>query len=365
MKLMRMKLVGVFSTSVLAACGGGGDGNQAPAVQYERVVSFGDSLSDVGTYNVSGVASLGGGKYTVNGASAKNWTELISAQLGVAAPCAAQTGLEGTGIYVSSSLVLPLTATQTDHAGCYNYAQGGARVTAPYGPGNRNLGGANVVLGQLTVPVQQQIANHLAAAGGFTSRDLVTVMAGGNDIFINAGLVSASAMTPTDAVTNMGQAGAELASYVRTQIVANGATHVLVANLVDVSKSPYVYAISDATLRAQTAALIQQMVTAFNQQLAAGLATTNGVLLVDTYTASQEQAANPTKYGLSNATEPACIVNNTSANPLSSSLVCSSANVIGGDISTYLFADTVHPTPYGYKLLAQLIAQKLVARGWL
>lgn len=71
MKLMRMTLTSVIGAAVLTACGGGGDGNQAPAVQYERVVSFGDSLSDVGTYNVSGVAALGGGKYTVNGASAK------------------------------------------------------------------------------------------------------------------------------------------------------------------------------------------------------------------------------------------------------------------------------------------------------
>jgi phospholipase/lecithinase/hemolysin len=39
--------------------------------------------------------------------------------------------------------------------------------------------------------------------------------------------------------------------------------------------------------------------------------------------------------------------------------------VISGDISTYLFADGVHPTPYGYKLMAQEAAKYLVIAGWL
>ena len=82
----------------LAGCGGGSDGNQKLRVSYSSLISFGDSLSDVGTYKVGTVAALGGGKYTVNSASDKNWTELIAAQLGVSAPCAAQTGPPGAGM---------------------------------------------------------------------------------------------------------------------------------------------------------------------------------------------------------------------------------------------------------------------------
>ena len=37
-----------------SACGGGGDGDQGPRVQYSSMVSFGDSLSDVGTYATGG-----------------------------------------------------------------------------------------------------------------------------------------------------------------------------------------------------------------------------------------------------------------------------------------------------------------------
>ncbi|MFM7332690.1 MAG: esterase, partial [Brachymonas sp.] len=47
------------------------------------------------------------------------------------------------------------------------------------------------------------------------------------------------------------------------------------------------------------------------------------------------------------------------------SLVCNPTNVISGDLSTYAFADNVHPTPVGHKLLAQLVAKTLAAVGWL
>ncbi len=33
--------------------------------------------------------------------------------------------------------------------------------------------------------------------------------------------------------------------------------------------------------------------------------------------------------------------------------------------NTYLFADSVHPTPIGYRLLAELVGEKLAIKGWL
>jgi phospholipase/lecithinase/hemolysin len=254
----------------------------------------------------------------------------------------------------------------TNHAGCTNYAQGGARVTNPVGPGNKNLGEANAVLGQLTVPIVTQVANHLAASGGsFSGKELVTVMAGGNDIFINfavfggsvqAGMPATAAATA--AVTAMGTAGAELAAYVKSQILAKGAKSVLVVNLPDVSKTPF-----GVSLESAAPTVINTMVQAFNSQLQAGLAGTTAVV-VDAYTASREQFANPAQFGVSNSTTPACNLA-AAANPLASSLVCSAANVIAGDVSRYYFADSVHPTPYGYKLLAQLVSRSMAQAGWL
>ncbi len=343
---------------LLAACGGGGDGDQSPRVKYSAMVSFGDSLSDVGSYATATLkASTGGGKYTVNGTAGKNWTELIAAQIQTSAPCAAQTGLESSG---------PLAAfaeATANHASCYGYAQGGARVTNPVGPGNTALialGDTSGYLGQLTDPVVNQINRHLTAVGGtFSGTELVTVMAGGNDVFMNAAAVGAAQQTPTQAVTAMGVAGAELAGYINALIVANGAKHVVVVNLPDVSQTPSTYAAEAVTPGTQ--ALIQQMSITFNAQLKAGLASTSGVLLVDAYTQGQDQVAHPAQYGLTNVTTPACALSATVFN----SLVCSTATLISGDVSHYQFADTVHPTPYGYQLLAQFVAKRMTEAGWL
>jgi len=226
------------------------------------------------------------------------------------------------------------------------------------------------------VPVITQINNHLTAMGGsFSGTELVLVMAGGNDTFIDLATITptvtalvtsgmsvdaATVQASTAAVTAMGTAGAELAAYVKTLIVGKGAKYVTVVNLPDVSKTPFAYSQSP-----ETQGLINTMVVAFNTQLETGLAGTPGVIIVDAYSDNRNQAANPASYALSNVTEPACNLTAPSPNALGSSLVCNSSNVISGDTSHYLFADTVHPTPYGYKLLAQLVTKSMVLAGWL
>src|SRR3978361_2316416 len=53
--------------AVLAACGGGSDNTTPPAGGLKlQVVSFGDSLSDVGTYAPVAAANFGGGRFTTN-----------------------------------------------------------------------------------------------------------------------------------------------------------------------------------------------------------------------------------------------------------------------------------------------------------
>ena len=105
---------------ILAGCGGGGAGDQSPKIKFTSQVSFGDSLSDVGTYKVGSIAAAGGGQFTINGVG-KNWIELMAAQLGLPAPCAAVKGGYGS-------------AAQPQ-PGCYGYAQGGARVANQPGIG--------------------------------------------------------------------------------------------------------------------------------------------------------------------------------------------------------------------------------------
>lgn len=334
--------------AVLASCGGGGDGDQSPRVSYGKLVSFGDSLSDVGSYRVGAIAQLGGGEYSINGASGVNWTELLAAAAHVAAPCAAQTGLQST---IPSIPVVPVA----NHAGCYGYAQGGARVTDPIGIGNAALPPPQ--LGQLTDPVKNQILRHLAASGGtFAADDLVTVLAGGNDVFFNLGAIQ-QGLTPTQAVTALATAGGELGAYVKSLVVANGAKRVVVVNLPDVSQTPFAY-----SLDAPTQGLINTMVQQFNGQLASALAGVPEVLLVDAYTQGRDQTAQPAKYALTNITTPAC---DPAKLALPTSLVCSASTLVAGDVSGYEFADDVHPTPFAYSLLARYVAENMLKKGWL
>lgn len=433
----------LLAAAVLSACGGNDGDNvvTAPKPVFASQVTFGDSLSDVGTYAVGTVAALGGGRYTINGSTSatlhgKNWSELMAAQMNLAAPCPAVTGLDGLA---SSGFSVPVT----NNLNCTGYAMGGARVTNPVGPGNKLTGSA---LGQLTYPLVTQVATHLARNGGsFKGNEIVYVMGGGNDVLALLGgltaaataagnqafitslatQLAAGATVPSTAmpqiaaamvaaapqgttamvgagvqaaviagntaasspavygpmvvkaqadgkaagdaygaangpalVPQMAAAGLELANLIRTQIIGKGATHVVITNYPDIASSPSAKAQS-----ASSQQLIAGMVSAFNIALRVGIdGLDDKFVFVDLFTSSQDQVANPGKYGITNSTKPACGPNNLGT----TALVCTKANTLAGvDVSNYLFADDVHPAPYGQTLIAKAVAEALIARGWL
>jgi phospholipase/lecithinase/hemolysin len=360
----------ILVSAVLAGCGGGGSDLPAKP-KFTSQVTFGDSLSDVGSYKVGVVATVGGGQFTINLPSTRtNWTELTAASLGLPTPCAAETGLDnglGTPDTPTSTVI-----TVAYHPTCTGYAQGGARVTNPVGVGNKYVPVVSPAQPgfALTVPVVTQIANHLAnvtaAPGGkFTGSELVLVMAGANDVFMQAGSVGAS-YPAASAVVAMQTAATQLATAVKTQIVANGAKYVVVANVPDIVSTPQVTSIADPTVRAQTAGLIGALVTAFNTQLKADLPDSANVLNVDAYSASKDEVANPSKYVLTNVTSTACNLTAPSPNPFASSLGCNVANLNTGvsPADHYMFADKVHPTPYGHALFATYVLQAMINKGW-
>ena len=153
-----LRWTGVAAAVVAAlAVAGCSDDDDNAGQRYAKLVSFGDSLSDVGTHRVGAIAAAGGGEYSINpagGMGGVNWTERLAARIGVAAPCAAQTGLMSELAAVG---ILPVPVTNV--AGCYGYAQGGARVTNPVGSDNAALPDSQI--GQLTKPMVEQINRHL------------------------------------------------------------------------------------------------------------------------------------------------------------------------------------------------------------
>lgn len=355
---IKRKLAALGAAVLLASCGG------SDGIQFESLVSFGDSLSDVGSYKTAGIAAVGGGKYTVNGTDGKVWIDRLAATLNLPAPCAAQTGLNASGQLAA------FAGPVTDHPGCTAYGQGGSRVTNPIGPWNAALLASpdpatafQGQLGQLTVPLTTQVARHLAAKGGtFGGKDIVLVLAGGNDLFMNLGSIGAG-FTAEQAVAAMGVAGAELAALVKTQILGKGAKFVVVVNLPNVALTPSSLAAEAAA--PGTKALTEAAVKTFNAQLSAGLSGVGGALIyIDAYAQSVEQAANPAAFGLTNITTPACS-STSPLNPLPGySLTCTTASTIAGDTSRYQYADSVHPTPYGHQLIADRVALEMGKAGW-
>ena len=258
------------STLLLAACGGSdpdvpgsGSPSGAPttAGSFTAVVSFGDSLSDVGSYAPAtslagdGSAPYFGGRFTTNDTTTgaptatplgKVWVENLAASLGlIVTP--AEVGFGGTSVQCPAAAVPALAST------CTAYGQGGARVTDPNGIGKS--------LGALTVPLVTQVANHLTRFGSFKNSDLILVYGGSNDALIQFDVFAAAAariqagaaaglISPDRANLElfsaqqvaqeaMKTAALELATLVKTQILAKGGTYVAVMTLSDIADTPF------------------------------------------------------------------------------------------------------------------------------
>ncbi len=171
----------------------------------------------------------------------------------------------------------------------------------------------------------------------------------------NAGAAYVAATAPS-LVVAMDAAGAELAAIVKNQIVAKGANYVVVNNQPDLGAAP----VSKAQ-DAATQGLIKTMVDTFNGQLKAALASEAKVLYIDLWTVSHDQIINPAPYGLTNISLPACGNNILQG----FSLVCNGSNLVSGDVSRYMFADGVLPTPFENALIAKYVAEQMLIKRWL
>ena len=114
----------------------------------------------------------------------------------------------------------------------------------------------------------------------------------------------------------------------------------------------------------------------FNLWLRDGL-TGQPVQIIDTFALYKTTYANPGQFGIVNNTVPACDAAKIQAVTCGavtdgSSLFCNATPgapyntiVTDADVNTWQFADSVHPTTGGHKIISDAFAAQLHAFGWI
>lgn len=308
--------------ATLAACG---SGRAAPI--YDRVVVFGDSLSDAGNvfhltsanpsiYHPDPPPVLGSPAFPAyfmgRASNGPNWVDHFADLLG-----------------------LPRAAANLD--GGLNYAYASAetgfgtnpRYPSPTYPPNPPV---------TVLRVGAQIDAFAAAQGRFKPDDVVTLWAGANDFKSVKG-----AADVIQIVDNIEQ-------HIRS-LNSLGARTILVPNQVDLSTPPYFHQPGSPP-----AAAIRALIDLFNTTLAARLqaltqdpAILARIVPVDEFTAANMVFADPAKYGFTDVTDPALTFD-----PITGAF----SEV--PDVSDYFWFDLIHPTTKAQAIFAEAAYAALV-----
>jgi outer membrane lipase/esterase len=287
---------------------------------FDRLVVFGDSLSDDGNLSLALQLPLIM-RFTTN---------------------PGQTGIENLGDFFGTPLT-PALAGGTD------FAFGGAGVV------NNSPGTPSTVP---TLPAQ--LGMYLQATGNKADPNtLYAVWGGANDVFYNAALAQLGQLTSAQVQANL-QTAAVTELGMIDQLGKAGARYVMVFNLPNIGLTP-----SGLAQGAQGSAQLTGLALIYNNALNAGLAGTGvDIIPVDTFALLNEIAADPGRYGFTNVTQPACTGGS------GSSFECLPAGTPGATVTyqpgtekTYLFADGVHPTTATHAMLAQYAESIILAPG--
>lgn len=296
----------------------------AQTPRYDRIVSFGASLSDTGNafvwlsapatqhcgtalnrppydaldeYKVPDGPYASGGHHFTNGAT---WLEGMARELSLAGS------------------VRPALASGGPKAS--NYAVGGARAVADY-PCRFNL--------------PAQIAAYLTDFPQTSPKTLVTMEIGGNDV--RDALVAAA--LGEDPAPYIGHALASLGTGVGT-LYAYGARQFLLMNVPDVGKTPAVRGLGPAAVAgAGTLSALYNVYLAQLRDYLAAVLPGSDIRILDAYAKLNDVIAHPAGYGLANVAD-ACVT------PGVPPFKCKKPD-------TYLFWDGIHPTKAVHAVLAQ------------
>jgi outer membrane lipase/esterase len=295
---MRRQLLAsaVLACAVLSAAGA------ASAQTYDRLVVFGDSLSDNGNlFKITGGTNPASPPYFQGRFSnGPVFTELLGFTF---------DSQFGTGV-----------------AGDVNYAFGGARTDLAASPPG----------------IRTQLGAYLAAGGKFGPSNLVSVYGGANNIFQGIGAAAVSP-NPVAAITAVTNAAAADLGLVINGVASAGAGTVLVSNLPSLGATPQFNGFIPANgpagplAEAATGAFNGALLAQVNAASAANVGT--NFIYMDVNSFDAWVRANPGAFGFSNITTP-CL-------NLTTGVPCSNPD-------QFLYFDTVHPTAAGHRGLAAL-----------
>ena len=351
-------LVGAITAALLFSA-------TAAATNFSQVVVFGDSLSDNGNISLATAPSLQPPlRFTTNPGTVG--IENVASKLGFTLQPSLLGGTDfawgGAGVLTNSPGTPAAVPTLTAQVGAY-LAGGTVDDHALYSI----WGGANDIFYAATsagaaAVAQQLIAQNVAAqiaqlqGAGLPQTQIDALIpqitqavtaAVVQQVQASAGVTSL--MTAEQAQAAVGAAAQQEVKLIG-QLQAAGVKNILVFNLPNIGTTPSATAQGPAG-----AAALTGLSLIFNGQLNAGLAQMQtGIIPVDAYGLLSEVIANPSAYGFSNATDPACGVGSTSVvcGPQGSGLPFTYAS---GTDQTYLFADGVHPTTALHAMLGAYV----------
>jgi phospholipase/lecithinase/hemolysin len=320
----RSSVLGTVARLVLAVALGSIAACVTPP-QTTRVISFGDSLSDLGTY-AERTEGKTPGRFTTN--PGPIWVEVVAAGLGTSISEYRHAG------WGKPEKVL----------GGFGYAEGGSRVAEQPGSFNTDASGGPGS-SQTTMPIREQVSLHLRR-DRFTSQDVVLFWGGPNDLFRHAMFAPAPTAEAGEALVRASAQG--LAREAR-RVVESGRATVVVLTIDDYGEVP---GVRNTPNRDK----LSNWSTAFNDELRSHL---NGspTVLVDAGQLLRDARNDPSRFSLKNSLTPAC---NMPSLPFRSVLFCTDQTLVqpGAD-KEYLYADGVHLTAAGHKLVANAVLRAL------
>ncbi len=180
------------------------------------------------------------------------------------------------------------------------------------------------------------IPAQIDAVGGFVEKDLVTLLAGANDILAQYALVAAGSSTEPQAAAVLKSAGELLAGQVNR--IANSGGKVLISTVPDQGLTPF--AIAEETANTGRAAMLTRLTGSFNDNLRNKIINDGrriGLLLIDEVV--QAVVRNPAGAGLVNVTDAVCNPGLARTGCTTLTLVTPPAPAASATASNYLWAN--------------------------